>query len=224
MQKEKLSLVIPYRNRLSHLLQFLFCFEEHMNKYYEYIPFEFYIIEQYGDYKFNRGKLLNIGFDVSKKTCDYFCFHDVDMIPVAKSCDYSVVTCPTHMAKHCTQYDYKHPYWCYFGGVTLFDKENYIKCQGFSNEMWGWGYEDDDLFSRVYKFEIPVENRDGYYYTFDHERDMNDHYGNYEKSTKASMEDYYKDGLLTLQYEIVNKKKIKFPTSNIITNHILVKI
>jgi hypothetical protein len=224
MQKEKLSIVIPYRNRLEHLLQFLFCFEQHMNKYHPCISYDFYIIEQYGNYKFNRGKLLNIGFDISKNECDYFCFHDVDMLPIAKSSDYSVVKNPTHMAKHCTQYDYKHPYWCYFGGVILFDKESYIKCQGFSNTMWGWGFEDDDLFSRLFNFEIPIEHRDGYFYTFDHERDEADHYGNYKKSIICNIEDYYKDGLLTLNYEVVNRKKIKFPTSKILTNHILVKI
>jgi predicted glycosyltransferase involved in capsule biosynthesis len=224
MQKEKLSLIIPYRRRLSHLLQFLFCFEKHMEKYYSHVTYNFYIIEQYGDYKFNRGKLLNVGFDISKDKCDYFCFHDVDMLPVSESCNYSLVSYPTHMAKHCTQYNYIHPYWSCFGGVTLFDKENYIKCQGFSNEMWGWGYEDDDLFSRVNKFEITIDNRDGYFYTFDHERDEADHYGNYEKSLSCKKDDYYKDGLLTLNYEIINNKKIKFPTSNIITNHYLVKI
>ena len=209
---------------MNHLLQFLFCFEEHMAKHYSYVSYDFYIIEQHGDYKFNRGKLLNIGFDVSKDECDYFCFHDVDMLPIADSCDYSSVTNPTHMAKHCTQYNYKHPYWCYFGGVTLFDKENYIKCQGFSNEMWGWGYEDDDLFSRVSKFEIPINHRDGYFYTFDHTRDLSDHMINYHKSLNCKKDDYYKDGLSTLKYEVINNNKIKFMTSNIITNHYLVKV
>jgi hypothetical protein len=195
-----------------------------MAKHYSYVSYDFYIIEQHGDYKFNRGKLLNIGFDVSKDECDYFCFHDVDMLPIADSCDYSSVTNPTHMAKHCTQYNYKHPYWCYFGGVTLFDKENYIKCQGFSNEMWGWGYEDDDLFSRVSKFEIPINHRDGYFYTFDHTRDLSDHMINYHKSLNCKKDDYYKDGLSTLKYEVINNNKIKFMTSNIITNHYLVKV
>lgn len=224
MQKEKLSLIIPYRNRLEHLLQFLFCFEEHMQKYYSYVQYEFYIIEQYGDRKFNRGKLLNVGFDISKNDCDYFCFHDVDMLPIAKSSDYSVVKYPTHMAKHCTQFKYKHPYWSYFGGVTFFDKESFIKCQGFSNTMWGWGYEDDDLFSRVNAFEIPIEHRDGYFYTFDHERDCSEHLNNYHKSLACKKEDYFNDGLLTLDYQIKNKKTIKFPTSNILTKHFLVKI
>lgn len=224
MQKEKLSLIIPYRQRIDHLLQFLYCFENHMKNYYSHVPFEFYIIEQYGDLKFNRGKLLNVGFDISKNECDYFCFHDVDMLPIAKSSDYSVVKSPTHMAKHCTQYSYKHPYWSYFGGVTLFDKESYIKCQGFTNEMWGWGYEDDDLFARVQKFDIPVDHRDGYFYTFDHERDQSDHINHYNKSLKCKIEDYYTDGLSTLKYKIINKKNIKFPTSDILTKHYLVEI
>ena len=224
MQKEKLALIIPYRNRLDHLLQFLFCFEEHMEKYYSFVPYNLYIIEQFGDYKFNRGKLLNIGFDISQNECDYFCFHDVDMLPIAKSSDYTVVDCPTHMARHCTQNGYRQPYEAYFGGVNLFDKESFKKSQGFSNQMWGWGYEDDDLYKRIHVFGMSVKAREGYYYTFDHSRDMSNHGTNINISYNSKIKDYYKDGLLTLNYKIKNRKTIKFPTSNILTTHVLVKI
>jgi len=80
------------------------------------------------------------------------------------------------------------------------------------------------LFSRVNSFKIPISNRDGYFYTFDHTRDLSDHMINYHKSLNCKKDDYYQDGLLTLEYEIMNNKKIKFPTSNILTNHYLVKI
>ena len=42
-----------------------------------------YIIEQSDDNrKFNRGKLLNIGYDLAaKEGCQVFVFHDVDLIP-----------------------------------------------------------------------------------------------------------------------------------------------
>src|SRR3569832_312878 len=40
------------------------------------------------------------------------------------------------------------PYPTYFGGVTSFTKEQYLKCNGASNQFWGWGGEDDDLWYR----------------------------------------------------------------------------
>ena len=47
--------------------------------------FHIYIMEQSDDgRKFNRGKLLNIGFDMAKKSKrghDVFIFHDVDLLP-----------------------------------------------------------------------------------------------------------------------------------------------
>jgi hypothetical protein len=36
----------------------------------------------------------------------------------------------------------------YFGGVVLFTKEQVEKTNGYSNDYWDWGMEDDDLFWR----------------------------------------------------------------------------
>jgi len=48
--------------------------------------FKVFIVEQSDDKrKFNRGKLLNIGFDIARKDpsikFDVFIFHDVDLLP-----------------------------------------------------------------------------------------------------------------------------------------------
>jgi predicted glycosyltransferase involved in capsule biosynthesis len=32
--------------------------------------------------------------------------------------------------------------------VTTFTREQYIKINGFSNQFFGWGGEDDDLYRR----------------------------------------------------------------------------
>lgn len=44
--------------------------------------FHIFIIEQSADgRKFNRGKLLNAGFDIARNDYDIFIFHDVDLLP-----------------------------------------------------------------------------------------------------------------------------------------------
>lgn len=44
--------------------------------------FHIFIIEQSTDgRKFNRGKLLNAGFDIARNDYDVFIFHDVDLLP-----------------------------------------------------------------------------------------------------------------------------------------------
>ena len=45
----------------------------------------------------------------------------------------------------------------YFGGVTLFPIEVFEMINGYSNEYWGWGFEDDDLFKRCIDKGVPYD-------------------------------------------------------------------
>ena len=40
------------------------------------------------------------------------------------------------------------PYPTYFGGLTVFSREQVVKSNGLSNRFFGWGGEDDDYFNR----------------------------------------------------------------------------
>lgn len=140
---EKLAIIVPFRNREEHLSQFV----PHMEKFLddEEIDFRIIIVEQGDKKEFNRAKLLNIGY-AEFPNFDYYAFHDVDMLPIDS--DYSYVEGPTHLASRAEQFDYKLPYDGYFGGVTVFDRKSFIKINGYSNEYWGWGAEDDDVLLR----------------------------------------------------------------------------
>ena len=47
------------------------------------------------------------------------------------------------------------PYPDIFGGAGSFTRKHFELINGFSNEFWGWGGEDDDLFER-YNYGILI--------------------------------------------------------------------
>lgn len=150
---KKLCLIIPYRNRQEHLDKNIPILKEYLKN----INNTIYVIEQNDQKPFNRGKLLNIGFDINKEQNDYFCFHDVDMVPI--NADYSYSDSVVHIATRAEQFNYNMPYPDYFGGVTIFARDTFKKINGFSNEFWGWGAEDDDLRDRCDGEKIKIERR-----------------------------------------------------------------
>lgn len=155
MESKKLGIVVPYRDRYVHLQ----IFKNHVKEFLESKNFnyELIVIEQDDAKNFNRGKLLNIGFTYAKKLkCDYVVFHDVDMIPV--EVDYSYADFPIHLATNFISDDNTDRiiFDDYFGGVTLFPTSDFEKINGYSNEYWGWGFEDDDLLFRCVRKNVPL--------------------------------------------------------------------
>ena len=56
-------------------------------------------LKQKSNRPLNKGKLFNIGFSLLKNQFDYFCFHDIDLIPVSDECDYSHSDKPTSLIR-----------------------------------------------------------------------------------------------------------------------------
>lgn len=155
--KHKLGICIPYRDRKEHLERLIPHLTRHLNA--QGIEHKFYVGHQVDNELFNRGAMKNIAaqhaFDDG---CDYIVWHDVDMLP-HDDCDYSYPSeLPTHIATKLSKYNYGIGYDQYFGGAVLFTKEQVEKTNGYSNEYWDWGQEDDDLFWRCY-FEGMVTSR-----------------------------------------------------------------
>lgn len=143
--KHKLGIIVPYRDRAEHLSKFLKSIKQHIKD----IDYELIIIEQADNKPFNRGKLLNIGaLKARELDCDYIALHDVDMLPL--EVDYSWVNRPTHLSTHFISDvgERRELFDTYFGGVTLFPLSHFFEINGYSNNYWGWGYEDDDLLFR----------------------------------------------------------------------------
>ena len=144
----KLGVCVPYRNREAHLKEFI----PRVGKFLEDRGIEYcmYFGHQVDNKLFNRGAMKNIAAEQAfKDGCDYIVWHDIDMIPEDDNCDYSFPEDnPRHIAIHISKTNYHLKYADYFGGAVIFSKEQVEKTNGYSNEYWDWGMEDDDLFWR----------------------------------------------------------------------------
>lgn len=166
----KLLVTVPYRNRESHLIQFI----PHIKNLLliQNIPHHIVVIEQNDDKLFNRGLLCNIGFYLYKHQSDYLCIHDVDIM--GENFDYSYEPHGVHLSARWRDYNYKEFYPRCLGGVVLFPKNDFIKINGFSNQYWGWGAEDDDLRLRCDIMNIKVERKQGRFWSLPHEKIWSD--------------------------------------------------
>ena len=148
----KLGVCVPYRNRELHMHEFI----PKVGKYLKNrnIDFQIYIVHQVDDKLFNRGATKNIAAKHAfEDGCDYIVWHDIDMIPEeGGGADYSYpADAPRHIATKIEQMDWQLKYHEYFGGAVLFTKEQVEATNGYSNDYWDWGMEDDDLFWRCHK-------------------------------------------------------------------------
>ena len=145
VNEKKLAILVPYRDRKEHFEIFL----------KETLPFiknqvsnaKLFLLEQEEGMPFNKGMIFNSAVKSLSEEFDYFCLHDIDMVPT--EVDYSFAENATHLATITTQFGNKLPYYEYFGGVVLIPSKMYVEVNGFSNGYWGWGGEDDDFLYRI---------------------------------------------------------------------------
>jgi len=144
---DKLAIIVPFRDRQEHLDIFV----PHMHSFLEDkgIDYDIFIAEQTDDRPFNYGKLCNIVVKELPEEYTYFAFHDIDMLPINDDCDYGYPEAPIHLATQVQVHDYKLPYVQYFGGVVLINRDDFERANGYSNEYWGYGFEDIDLLYRL---------------------------------------------------------------------------
>lgn len=145
----KVAIIIPFRNRQEHLKYWLYYLHPVLQR--QQLDYGIYVINQAGDTMFNRAKLLNIGFQEALKDYDYNCFvfSDVDLIPMDDHNAYRCFSQPRHISVAMDKFGFSLPYVQYFGGVSALSKQQFLAINGFPNNYWGWGGEDDDIFNRL---------------------------------------------------------------------------
>ncbi|HEY4369903.1 MAG TPA: galactosyltransferase-related protein [Steroidobacteraceae bacterium] len=145
-ERQRLTILIPYRDRQEHLRQLLPQLTATLRK--QEIDYRVLVIEQEAGGLFNRGKLVNVGIQHAAQASDYYCIHDVDAVPVVAN-----YLCPSqplrlmHKVRRGAGEEERPTH--YFSAAVSIRKEQVVAANGFSNEYWGWGKEDDDFFFRL---------------------------------------------------------------------------
>uniref|UniRef100_UPI00398E38BD beta-1,4-galactosyltransferase 1-like n=1 Tax=Pristiophorus japonicus TaxID=55135 RepID=UPI00398E38BD len=208
---QKVAVIIPFRNRHEHLKYWLYYL--HPILQHQQLDYGVYVINQHGEETFNRAKLFNIGFVEALKEYDYNCFvfSDVDLVPMDDRNIYKCYSQPRHLSVSLDKFGFRLPYKQLFGGTTALSKEHHEKINGFPNNYWGWGGEDDDIYNRIVFKGMVISRPDGVigkYRMIKHNRDEknlpNPQRFDRIARTRQSMQS---DGLNSLKYRVLQVKK-----------------
>lgn len=186
------------RNEIIHMM-------ENIRTYFgrHHLDYKIVICEQYNDDKFNRGVLMNAAFKLilqqnlaSAKfihfNIDYEFNLDADF--PAEIRDFTNGFLELFKPPHPV-----------LGSACVFDAESYIKCNGFPNDLHGWGGDDWAIYNRIVHLNLPIiENRllnSGFINEYDpgHIRDMTNNAHNMEL---AKRNDIATNGLSTCVFDI----------------------
>lgn len=155
-----LKIFVPYRStdqseRAEQLKVFIPHMEAVLKPHVE--KFRIFVVEQSDDgRKFNRGALLNAGVRLADvKMDDTLCFHDVDLLPMEDVAPVygTSISRPLHIGRAWKRYDTD----TYLGGVLMMTAMDFAIVNGFPNDFWGWGGEDDELRDRLMHRNIRVD-------------------------------------------------------------------
>lgn len=186
------AIIVPFRTQPEQDRDFqLRRWQAHFAKFLSgsHVNFIVVIAEQSHDRrKFNRGQLLNAGFEWVRKqyAIDAVIFHDCDLLPPDSVLEcYSVQPMrsrPVHILapELCRSWKYaghtvRDPNWPpFFGGITALHPQDFLACNGFPNNISGWGAEDDMLYLRLkaagcmkYGVSSPSHGRTGHFIDLD---------------------------------------------------------
>mmetsp|Transcript_4470 Transcript_4470/g.11376 ORF Transcript_4470/g.11376 Transcript_4470/m.11376 type:complete len:536 (-) Transcript_4470:140-1747(-) len=169
----RLAVLVPFRNVSRELEVFV----PHMQRFLmkQGVDFRIFVINQTDDWRFNRGQLINVGYQLASQSCDYLVMHDVDLLPLNQNLSYKFPIRPMHLAS--PRIHPKYHYENFIGGVFVISNDDFKRANGLSNRYWGWGREDDDFFMRLTKLGITIDRPENYtelttgFDTFQHDHD-----------------------------------------------------
>jgi N-terminal region of glycosyl transferase group 7/N-terminal domain of galactosyltransferase len=143
----KLGVIVPVRDREHQIAQLIPRLRRLLDE--QRIESRILVSEQSQGRLWNKGAAINAGFRALAADCDYVCIHDVDAIPL--EADYRCPSEPLRLVTHLVGSRHgprREPR--YFGGAISVKCDQFIAANGYSNEYWGWGKEDDDFLFRLW--------------------------------------------------------------------------
>ena len=221
MQKEKLTVLVPYKDREDNLKVFIPYMTNYLNKNFPSVPYEIIIIEQCNDKLFNKGILFNAGFLLTSGNTDYYALHDIDELPI--SAVYLYNENPFHICVNIYEQSstgvisnfYKDDGLKHRGGAFIINKDKYIKANGHSNLYWGWGpidinfsYRLEWCGSSIFRYKRREANDSGYFISLrtNNLRFDDPTYNNnqiIEEKLKSGEIDWKTDGLNNVNFELL---------------------
>ncbi|KAF4732790.1 hypothetical protein FOZ63_022579 [Perkinsus olseni] len=154
---KRIAIIIPYRDRESHYQKF----ERHFADFVRELnvenrrnqEFHIFLVEQFDNQLFNRGWLFNVGFTEALRSLgdrkpDCIVMQDVDNLPMS-GVDFGSCSSPVQLSSEIECWGWSVPYPGNVGGTVAMNPDHWKRINGFSNEYWGWGGEDDDLYWRL---------------------------------------------------------------------------
>eukprot|EP00095_Tigriopus_kingsejongensis_P003317 maker-scaffold612_size124412-snap-gene-0.20 protein:Tk03317 transcript:maker-scaffold612_size124412-snap-gene-0.20-mRNA-1 annotation:"unnamed protein product" len=213
--RQKVAILVPFKDRESHLKSFT----NHMHPFLQgqNLDYRIYVINQVHPEKFNRAKLFNVGFVEALKdyNWDCFIFHDVDLLPEDDRNLYTCSKLPKHMSVAVSKLNYQLMYPELFGGVVALTRQHMLKLNGFSNQFWGWGGEDDDMFNQIQLNNmtiVRISNALARYTALPHVQAQRNPAAR-KLVTESSKKKRMHEGLTTLKYHLVNIECSKLYTN-----------
>eukprot|EP00041_Stephanoeca_diplocostata_P014773 m.278972 g.278972 ORF g.278972 m.278972 type:complete len:425 (+) comp19794_c0_seq1:186-1460(+) len=157
--QHRLGIIVPFRNVSEELKHFV----PHMHTFLnaQGVDFEIFVVNQTDNWRFNRGQLINVGFLMAERSCDYIAMHDVDLLPLNPNLSYTYPRHTMHLASPKIHPLYHYPK--FIGGVFIIKNEDFRLVNGLSNKFWGWGREDDDFYVRMQNWDITIERPEDYF-------------------------------------------------------------
>uniref|UniRef100_A0A7E4VAX9 Beta-1,4-N-acetylgalactosaminyltransferase n=1 Tax=Panagrellus redivivus TaxID=6233 RepID=A0A7E4VAX9_PANRE len=214
--RHRVAIIVPYRDRDHHLRIFLHNLHGFLAK--QQVDYGIFIVEQIANQTFNRAKLMNVGFAEAMKVYDFQCFifHDVDLLPEDDRNLYYCPEQPRHMSVAIDKFKYKLPYESIFGGISAMTRQHVERINGFSNDYWGWGGEDDDLATRVHANGFKISRYSGEvarYKMIKHEKEKSNPINPCRFSLMRRTRSRFRhDGISNLKYEVVSALRMPLYT------------
>ncbi|NND55255.1 MAG: hypothetical protein HKN56_09845 [Gammaproteobacteria bacterium] len=208
--RRRLAVIIPFRNRTAHLETLIPRLVETLNR--QQIEHRIIVVEQADNLPFNRAKLLNAGAELAGDAFDYYCFHDTDLLPV--DCCYGCPSAPLRLHSVIHNAKGKRPVSnVNFSGVISLTREHFLAANGFSNEFWHWGKEDDNFLLRLLLAGIqPAIDALGTFHELDQSTDrysethkLRSNNRNRQKKAARGILNESDDGLSTLNYRMQDR-------------------